>query len=141
MYENFIEYEADSGNLILVCLMEYYTNNSAINDLNYFLYSQNEKTYLGNIINLKKADILEQSQSQIEISYPLHNYINDNSTVNKRNKDYLVENVKKMSLDYPSIDLSNISDPFYNDICFLFTTEVNTDMSLKDRREEYYVNI
>ena len=45
-----------------------------------------------------------------------------------------------MNKDYPNADLSNISDPFYNDICFLFTSDVETDMTLNDRRKEYYVN-
>ena len=40
----------------------------------------------------------------------------------------------------PEIDLSNIDDPFYNDICKLYTTDVNTDMTLNDRRNEFYVN-
>ena len=36
----------------------------------------------------------------------------------------------------------NSSDPFYNDICFKFSSEVNgKDVILKDRRNEYYVNI
>ena len=36
----------------------------------------------------------------------------------------------------------NSSDPFYNDICFKFSSEVNgKDVTLKDRRNEYYVNI
>ena len=41
---------------------------------------------------------------------------------------------------YPEVELYNLSDPFYNDICFLFTSDVGTDMTLNDRRYEYYFN-
>ena len=140
MYENFINYEASTGNLLLVCIMEYYSNNSAINDLNYFIYSLEESSYTGNIISFK-SDFLEKFHSQLEISYSLSNYYNENSTINQRNKEYLVDNIKEMNLKYPEIDLSNISDPFYNTLCFLFTSDVKTDMSLNDRREEYYINV
>ena len=45
-------------------------------------------------------------------------------------------------LKQKSIDVFNSSAPFYNDICFPFTSEINgEDVSLKDRRNEYYVNI
>jgi hypothetical protein len=46
-----------------------------------------------------------------------------------------------MYFKYPEIELYNISHPFYNDICNIYTSEVNTDMSLNDRRSEYFVNI
>ena len=45
-------------------------------------------------------------------------------------------------LKQKSIDVFNSSTPFYNDICFPFSSEINgEDVSLKDRRNEYYVNI
>jgi len=42
-----------------------------------------------------------------------------------------------MYFKYPDIKLYNLSDPFYNDICNIFTSEVNRDMSLNDRRNDY----
>ena len=56
------------------------------------------------------------------------------------NKEYLVDNIKEMNLKYPR-NCSNISDPFYNTLCFLFTSDTNIDMSFNDRREEYYINV
>ena len=38
-------------------------------------------------------------------------------------------------------DLFNKYDKFYNDICSIFTTSVNTDMILSDRRKIYYKNL
>ena len=141
MYENFINYEANSGELLLICLLEYHSKNSAIDDLNYFIYSLNEISYTGYVIYPSGTDILPKFHSQLEISYSLSNYNNTNSKINQRNKEYLVDNIKEMALNYPEVNLSNISDPFYNDLCFLFTSDVNTDMTLNDRRNEYYVNV
>ena len=141
MFENFIYTESDTNGLLLVCLMEYHSDNSAINDINYFIYSLNELTYEGYVIYPSASDILEKSRSQLEISYSLSNYKNDNSKINQRNKEHLVDNIKEMAIKYPVVNLSNISDPFYNDICFVFTSDVNTDMTLNDRRNEYYINV
>jgi hypothetical protein len=35
------------------------------------------------------------NNNALEIQYPLYNYINNNSPVNKRNSEFLVENIKK----------------------------------------------
>ena len=76
----------------------------------------------------------------MKINYYLKNYHNENSALQKRNTEYLVDNIKYIySLD-PNIELYNINDPFFNDICTTFTSEIDTDMTLNDRREEYYVN-
>ena len=34
----------------------------------------------------------------------------------------------------------NISSEYYNDICFPYTTEADTDIILSDRRNEYIIN-
>lgn len=39
------------------------------------------------------------------------------------------------------VDIYNISDPFFNDICVPFTSEQGEDVSLEDRREDYYKNV
>lgn len=39
------------------------------------------------------------------------------------------------------VDIYNINDPFFNDICFPFTSEQGKDVSLEDRREDYYKNV
>ena len=40
----------------------------------------------------------------------------------------------------PDIDITDINDPFYNDICVLFTSDNGTDMTLNDRRDEYFIS-
>ena len=138
-YPDFIYYE-DENNLILVCTIEYHKKNSSINDLNYFLYKFNENNDGNNntsfFINLSK---LRRNSDKLEASYPLYNYYNENSMANKRNSENLLDNIKEINAHYPEIDLTNISDPFYNDICFLFTSDLGTDMTVNDRRNEYYL--
>ena len=141
LFPEYINYEINKDRLILAVILENKAKNSSINDMNYFLYSFNEKNSedgnARNILNIKQlvGDI------QIEIQYPLFNYYNQNySFINKRNSENLVNSIKNLSETYPDIDVSNKSDPFFNDICFLFTTDVGTDMTIQDRRNEYYVS-
>ena len=113
--------------------------------MNYYLYSFEEKTDTGSLRNQikieKQINYLSNNNTQLEILYPLYNYFDEDSDINERNSKILVDNIKTMNYKYPNIELYNLSDPFYNDICNLFTSEVNTDMTLNDRRNEYYVNI
>ena len=39
------------------------------------------------------------------------------------------------------IDIFDAEDPFFNDICYPFTTEDNTDITLADRRKDIYQNL
>ena len=140
-YPDFIKNEYDN-HLILVCTMESHEKNSSIKDLNYFLFKFNESndgnSDIGYVINLNSNE-LQRKSDKLEISYPLHNYYNGNSLTNKRNSENLIDNIKEINAHYPEIDLTNKSDPFYNDICFLFTSDLGTDMTLNDRRNEYYL--
>ena len=57
--------------------------------------------------------------------------------------NYSYLNIDKVfKLNEKSINIYNSSDPFFNDICFIFAFENNDkDVTLKDRKNEYYVNI
>ena len=143
VYPDFLNYEVDNGRIILVCVMEYFSHNYSINDLNYFLYPFNELSNSSFRLlqeELPVIDNLFNETSNYEIQYPLYNYYNSSVEINKRNSEYLVDNMIKMNKDYPEVNIYNISDPFYNDLCFLFTSDVGTDMTLNDRRKEYYIN-
>ena len=148
IYSNYLNYEITKGRLILVALLEYNRANSAINDLNYFLFSFYENNNvvntgltsgLGTKISLGEDNDLTKSEEKVEILYPLSNYYNEASLLSSRNKENLTDNIYNMYLHYPDVELSNISDPFYNDICNTFKTDVDTDMTLNDRRDEYYI--
>ena len=145
-YINFIEYFTNfwnmeiDDNLLIIALIESNCSNSAINELNYYFYKYNDKTYTYHIINLPSRE-LPTKGNKLDVIYQLKNYKNSNSNINARNKEYLVDNIRNMYKKYPDIELSNIDDPFYNDICTLYTTDVDTDMTLNDRRKEFFVNI
>ena len=140
-FTNFIDYEINKRCLILIILLESHAANSSINDINYYFYALNEKKDDGNNeIKIKEDNYLTSKNSLFEISYPLYNHHDNTSNINKRNSEDLVDNIKSMYYKYPNIELYNLQDPFYNDICSIYTSEVNTDMTLNDRRKEYYVN-
>ena len=145
VYPDFLNYEVKTGNIILVCIMEYNSHNYSINDLNYFVYEFDEVSnssfrLLQESKELPTVNDLSNETSKYEVEYPLHDYMNASVSINKRNSEYLVENMIQMNKDFPEVDISNLSDPFYNDVCFLFTSDVGTDMTLNDRRQEYYIN-
>ena len=145
MYPSFLNYELSTSKLLLACILERHNKNTSIDDLFYILYSFNEKNEgdndnLGKEIKLEsKTEYLLNVSSKLEVQYPLKNYINKNSFVNKRNSENLVDNIKNINKHFPDVELYNIDDPFFNDICFLFTSDVGTDMTLNDRRNEYYI--
>ena len=141
---NFLNYEIGRTDFIfiLVIYLERQSLNSSINDLNYYFYIFNE-----NDINFKENNFKNISQlgiyengTPIEIIYPLKDYINNNTGINKRNSEYLIKNLKSFYSKDPRIEVYNINDPFYNDICSKYTSDEGVDMTLNDRREEFYVN-
>ena len=60
---------------------------------------------------------------------------------------YQITNISNLNLSLASyysdkgIDIFNPDDPFFNDICFPFSTEDGRDIILDDRRNEIYQNI
>ena len=133
---SFIEYEVNTSLYIIIVLLESKCENSSINDLNYYFFTYDEETDDSYKIDLLSNNSIEMNGDKLNIIYPLKNYINNNSKLSKRNTESLIENLNNMS----KIELSNIDDPFFTDICELYTTEVKTDMTLRDRKEEFYVN-
>ena len=144
-FPSFIDYEINNNCIILIILMESHLTNSSINDINYYIYSfdekKNDQGTSSNEINIEEENNLANNKTKLEILYPLYNYYNEKTNINERNTKNLVDNIKLMNYKYPNIELYNLKDPFYNDICSLFTSDVNTDMTLNDRRNEYYINI
>ena len=131
------ESNEDDSEYILVFLLERICNNSAINELNYFFIQFNDDNY-----KHEKLDITDNINidKEINIYYALKNYINNDTDISKRKIEQLVNNIKEMHKTLPEIDLSNINDPFYNDIYYIYTTEYDTDITLKDRIKEFYIN-
>ena len=46
-----------------------------------------------------------------------------------------------LEMSEQGIDIFNPDDPFFNDICYPYTTKSNTDIPLKDRRKDIFQNV
>ena len=138
----YINYEIFNNQIILVILLESFSQNSAINELNYYFYGLKEEDLSqSEFLNDDSKTIMKgNNNNNLKLMYPLKNYYNKDSTLKKRNSEYLVENIKSFNSEYPEVELYNIEDPFFNDICFQFKSEIEADMTLDDRRQEYYIN-
>ena len=64
---------------------------------------------------------------KLELTYVLHNKTINQSLMNL-----------DMIMESKGIDIYNKEDPFYNDICFLFTSNYSRDVTIEDRRAYYY---
>ena len=138
---DYYQYEIDTRDILLVILLESLSLNSSVNELNYYFYSMNEKNYdKRDCLNNSNLNLGNNNDSRLEIKYPLKSYINENSTLKESYTKYLLENINSFHSKYPDIELYNIDDPFFNDICYNFTSENGADMTLNDRRQEYYIN-
>ena len=84
-----------------------------------------------------KIDILEEGLLMPIIEYELFN----SKTKDKLNlticKDIKIKIYIPVSIDKNNLFKYNSSSDYYNDICYPFTTEDKTDITLKDRRKEY----
>ena len=135
-FSNNTEYKRNKNNTyyILIMLIENISKNTSIHDLNYFFYSFNfiNSGPIFNEIKINENNNLFKDElKQLEVLYPLH-YYHSRSITSNINTIYYI---------YPDVELTNISDPFYNDICLIYTTDDNTDISLNDRRNEYFLNV
>ena len=92
------------------------------NQTEYIFYDYNETSYLYSEINISKFNDLN-----ITNNYPIKNISNYINLL----KDAHINN----------INLFNISDPFFNDICFIYTNENGRDVTIEDRRKDYYLTI
>ena len=126
----------NDNSIKLVILLESISYNSPLNELNYYFCEFNEKTQERKFINLTESNFT----TLLNVIYPLKNYYKENSTINKRNSEYLVDNIKEIYSKDPKIQIYNINDPLYNDICYHFDTGIDVEMTLDIKRKEFYVN-
>ena len=134
-------YKTYTNEIILVILLERMCLNSSINDLNYYFFGMKENlSKNGKFLNISNLNLRSNDADLLKTMFPLKSYYNENSSLAKRNSEYLIENIRSFNSKYPNIELYNINDPFFNDICFQFSSEIDTDVTLNDRRKEYYVN-
>ena len=102
---------------------------------NYYNISDNETLYM------KKVDIIQEGVKTPKIEYDVYCKLKGNK-LEKLNISTVCGD-SKISLSIPlelsdDIDKLNTSSGYYNDICYVATSESGTDISLKDRKKEYF---
>ena len=121
---------------ILIGLIEHKNINIPINSINYFaiLYDEvNNKAI--NTINLTR----NASNIFIDSSYPLYNF--ENSEVKEKYSINLLSTIKDLYNIDKDLLFYDQNNKLFNDICYIYTSEVNTDMTIEDRINELYSGI
>ena len=130
-----IQLNIDEGIVIVVSDFNNINKNN-IPD-NYFIIRHNSSKSIKKYINSKNFDFSFCNkepilyENEINIKDLKYNYT-DNKTLDM---DTILFGRKL------GIDLFDPYSPFFNDICFKFTSEQNTDVTLDSRVEDYYQNI
>ena len=112
-------YEIDSESILTFVQLELNNkdNNTLVNKVEYMIFDNNKI----------KLDLGLCRDTNIKIVYSI--------------KDFILTDTEIYELKYwqeSGINLLNINDSFYNDICFTYTSENGTDCTLKDRVNIFY---
>ena len=114
---NSVYYQYDLNEFLLVKIKIFKNSNEY--KIDYLLFSK-----LGELLNLTLCNELN-----IKIEYIISNVTDENLKLAQKLKE---EN---------NIDLFDQNDNFFHDLCINFTSENGTDVILKDRMRDYYINI
>ena len=87
-----------------------------------------------------KIDIKEEGLKIPIIEYEIYNPYNLEKLELDVCKDIKINISIPVSIDEDSLFKYNSSDEYYNDICYSYTTENDTDITVKDRQNEYKEN-
>jgi len=104
---------------------------------NHYNISYNNSLYILQIITEEKG--MKIPKMEYEIYYPLYN---DNELI-KLNLSYCQDTKIDISISVKidgQLDKYNSSSDYYNNICYKTTSEIGTDISLNDRRNEFVNN-
>ena len=93
------------------------TNNNTPNQIEYVAIDENKNQIDLSICNISK---------HLNVSYPLLGKNKADALIGRKYNDI-------------KIDIFNLEDSFFNDICYPYYTEENKDVVLKDRREYIYI--
>ena len=127
----------DKNKGIIILVSDY--NNININNIpnNYFIIRQNSKNTEIKYINSKNFDFSFCKEDPIL----LEDEININDLTYNNTDETTIEKEKILYARKFGIDLFNPRSDFFNDICFKFTSEKDSDVTLESRVEDYYQNI
>ena len=96
------------------------------------------------ILSIMKVDFLDQLSLTNKVEYTLfqdkeivdrEQYTNSSLNITLPINGLLVNLSLASDFYLEGIDLFKATDPFFNDVCYTYTTKNNTDIILKDRRE------
>ena len=107
-------YHLPENEQLIIAKFDLYSNNTLTPNVEYVIYDS-----MGNILNQKVCEAITD-----DVSYP---------TVNGTLNFDLVENMSQQG-----IDILNISDPYFNDICEINTIN-GTDRTIAERRNEIFI--
>ena len=132
-----INYKITNKNYtILISLIEHKNINLPINSLNYFAILYDE-------VNNRPVKIINMTKNSSDIvfenSYILNNF--ENSEINEKYSIKLINTIKYLYNKDKNIIFYNKHNKLFNDICYIYTSEQNTDMTIEDRIKEYYLEI
>ena len=101
---------------------------------NYYNLSNNETIYM------KKIEIVQDGTKAKKIEFDLYSKLSGNN-IKKLNSTICGKS--KISINIPieiqgNLDKFNTSSGYFNDICYATTSDNGTDISLKDRKENYF---
>ena len=91
------------------------------------------------LLYIKKIDVNQEGMKISKTEYDVYSKLSGASFINL---NLSVCKNSKISLSVPiiiteNIDILNSSSGYYNDICYTTTSESGTDISLKDRKNEF----
>ena len=93
------------------------------------------------VLYIKKIDVYEKGMKTPKVEYDVYYKLSDNKI---KKLDLSICKNTKVSIYLPviipeneNIDKLNGSSGYYNDICYLTTSDEGTDISLKDRKNEF----
>ena len=94
------------------------------------------------ILYMKKIDVVQTNMKIPKIEYDVYCKLNGSNLIKL---DLTICVNSKLSLSIPvelteSLDELNSKSGYYNDICYVTTSEEGTDISLKDRKKNFIVN-
>ena len=108
-----------SSDSLMILQIDSSSENKITSDVSYALYFSN-----GTQIDLSLCD-----DTEVKIT----SSVNTSMISNYDEAKYIYENNK--------YDIFDINDPFYNDICTSYTSDDGTDVTLKDRQNNYFESI
>ena len=88
---------------------------------------------------MKKIDVVQEGMKVPKIEYDIYCNLNGNNLV-KLNKSYCYNVKAEISVHIllsEDIDKLNMSSGYYNDICYTSKSDSGTDISLKDRKNDF----